>query len=69
MSVVIKVENLYKQYRLGEVGTGSMRDDINRWRYKMMGREDPFLTMGEENDRTIKSNGKYVWALRILILK
>ena len=64
MSIVIKAENVYKQYRLGEVGSGSMRDDIKRWRYKMMGREDPFLTVGEENDRTVKSNSKYVWALK-----
>ena len=64
MSVVIKVENLSKQYRLGEVGTGSMKDDIKRWRYRMMGREDPFLTIGEENDRTVKSRSEYVWALR-----
>jgi lipopolysaccharide transport system ATP-binding protein len=64
MSVVIKVENLYKQYRLGEVGTGSMRDDFIRWRYKIMGKEDPFLTVGDENDRTVKSTSKYVWALK-----
>jgi len=62
--IVIKVENLYKQYRLGEVGTGSMRDDFIRWRCRMMGKEDPFLTVGEENDRTIKSTSKYVWALK-----
>jgi lipopolysaccharide transport system ATP-binding protein len=62
-NTVIKVEHLSKQYRLGEVGTGSMKDDIKRWRYKMMGREDPFLKIGEENDRTIKSNSEYVWAL------
>lgn len=64
MSVVIKVENLYKQYRLGEVSTGSMKDDIKRWRYKMMGWEDPFLIIGEENDQTAKANSKYVWALK-----
>jgi lipopolysaccharide transport system ATP-binding protein len=64
MSAVIKVENLYKQYRLGEVGTGSLKDDIKRWRYKMMGREDPFLTISEENDRTVKASSKYVWALK-----
>jgi lipopolysaccharide transport system ATP-binding protein len=64
MSVVIKVENLYKQYRLGEVGTGSMKDDFKRWRYRMMGKEDPFLTVGEENDRTVKATSKYVWALK-----
>jgi lipopolysaccharide transport system ATP-binding protein len=61
---VIKVENLSKQYRLGEVGTGSMKDDIKRWRYRMMGKEDPFLKIGEENDRTVKSRSEYVWALR-----
>jgi lipopolysaccharide transport system ATP-binding protein len=64
MSVVIKAENISKQYRLGEVGTGSLRDDFKRWRYHMMGKEDPFLTVGEENDRTTKSNGDYVWALK-----
>ncbi|HCN85226.1 MAG TPA: ABC transporter ATP-binding protein [Sphingobacteriaceae bacterium] len=63
-NTVIKVENLYKQYRLGEVGTGSMRDDFIRWRYRMMGKEDPFLTIGDENDRTIKSTSEYVWALK-----
>lgn len=64
MSVVIKVENVSKQYRLGEVGTGSMKDDIKRWRYRMMGKEDPFLKIGDENDRTIKRKSEYVWALR-----
>jgi len=64
MSVVIKVEHLSKQYRLGEVGTGSMRDDFIRWRYRMMGKEDPFLTVGEENHRTVKSSSEYVWALK-----
>lgn len=64
MSVVIKVENLSKQYRLGEVGTGAMKDDFKRWRYRMMGREDPFLKIGEENDRTVKSKSGYVWALK-----
>jgi lipopolysaccharide transport system ATP-binding protein len=63
-NTVIKVENVYKQYRLGEVGTGSMKDDIKRWRYKIMGREDPFLTISEENDRNVKANSKYVWALK-----
>ena len=54
--VVIKVENLSKQYRLGNIGTGSLKDDMKRWRYRMMGKEDPFLLVGEENDRTVTSN-------------
>jgi lipopolysaccharide transport system ATP-binding protein len=61
---VIKVENLSKQYRLGDVGTGSIKDDFKRWRYNLMGREDPFLTVGEENDRTSTSKSDYVWALK-----
>lgn len=62
--VVIKVENLSKQYRLGQVGTGSLKDDFKRWRYRLMGKEDPFLKIGEENDRTKKTIGDYVWALK-----
>lgn len=61
---VIKVENLSKQYRLGEVGTGSLKDDFKRWRYRFMGKEDPFLMVGEANDRTKISSSDYVWALR-----
>ena len=64
MSSVIKVENLSKQYRLGDVGTGTLRDDFKRWRYRLMGKEDPFLKIGEENDRRKVSESDYVWALK-----
>ncbi len=64
MSVVIKVENLSKQYRLGEVGTGSLKDDFKRFRYGLLGKEDPFLKIGETNDRNTKSESDYVWALQ-----
>lgn len=63
MKTVIKVENLGKQYRLGEVGTGTLSHDLNRWWHKVRGKEDPFLKIGEANDRTKKSESKYVWAL------
>lgn len=61
---VIKVENLSKQYRLGSVGTGSLAHDINRGWYKLRGKEDPYLKIGETNDRTRRSSEAYVWALR-----
>ncbi len=64
MPAVIKVENLSKQYRLGDVGTGTLRDDFKRWRYRIMGKEDPFLKIGEENDRRKVSESDYVWALK-----
>ena len=63
-NTVIKVENLSKQYRLGTVGTGTITHDLNRMWHKARGREDPYLQMGEENDRSQKGITEYVWALR-----
>ncbi len=64
MSTVIKVENLSKQYRLGQIGTGSIAHDVNRWWHIIRGREDPYLKIGEVNDRTKTGNSQYVWSLR-----
>lgn len=61
---VIKVENLSKQYRLGEMGTGTVSHDLNRWWHKVRGKEDPYLKIGETNDRTTKGSSDYVWAMR-----
>lgn len=61
---VISVENLSKQYRLGQVGTGTVADDLNRWWAQVRGKEDPTLKVGEANDRTIKGESDYVWSLR-----
>ena len=52
-NIAIKVENLGKLYRLGEVGTGTISHDLNRWFAKIRGKEDPFANVGEVNDRTI----------------
>lgn len=62
--VVIKAENISKQYRLGLVGTGTVKDDMKRWWYNMRGKEDPFLKIGEANDRSSKGESDYVWSLR-----
>ena len=32
---VIRIQNLSKLYRLGEVGTGSLAQDINRWWHRV----------------------------------
>lgn len=64
MSTVIKVENISKQYRLGDVGTGALSHDLKRWWYKARGKEDPYLQVGETNDRSSKGNSEYVWALK-----
>lgn len=64
MNSVIKVENISKQYRLGKVGTGTLRDDIKVLWASIMGKQNPFLNVGETNDRAQKSNSNYVWALK-----
>ncbi|HMO34110.1 MAG TPA: ABC transporter ATP-binding protein [Lacibacter sp.] len=64
MNTVIKVENLSKQYRLGSVSTGTLSHDLNRWWHRVRGKEDPYLMIGESNDRATKGNSEYVWALR-----
>ena len=62
--VVVSVENLSKQYRLGQVGTGTMTHDLNRFWHKVRGKEDPYLRVGGTNDRTSKTDDDYVWALK-----
>lgn len=64
MKPIIKVENLSKQYRLGSIGTGTISNDLKRWWYNVRGKEDPFLKIGETNDRTTKGESEYAWALK-----
>ena len=61
---VIEFDNVGKQYILGSIGTGTLSQDLNRWWAKVRGKEDPFLKIGETNDRTQKGNSDFVWALR-----
>ena len=61
---ILKIENLSKQYRLGVVGTGTLSHDLNRWWYKVRGMEDPYLKIGETNDRATTGSSDYVWALK-----
>jgi len=60
---VIKVEDLYKQYQLGQVSTGTLAHDFNRWMHKIRGKEDPYEKVTGENSREEKSDSDYVWAL------
>lgn len=64
MVKAIKVEGISKQYRLGQTGTGSLVHDINRFWHIVRGQEDPYLKIGEINDRTIKGDSEYVWSLK-----
>src|SRR5664279_3539881 len=64
MSAIIQVSNISKQYRLGQVGTGTISHDLNRWWHRIRGQEDPYLKIGEINDRTRKRESDYAWALK-----
>lgn len=61
---VIKVEDVSKQYRLGQVGSGTLSHDLKRWWALARGKEDPFLKVGVENERTKSATSDYTWALR-----
>jgi len=62
--IILTAQNISKQYRLGVVGTGTLSHDLNRWWASVRGKEDPYLKIGAENDRSKKAETDYVWALR-----
>ena len=64
-NISIQFDHVGKLYRLGLVGTGTLRQDLYRWwQTKILNKEDPFLKVGEVNDRTHKGNSDYIWALK-----
>ena len=64
-NTAIKVENLSKIYRLGEIGTGTISRDMERWfKTKVLKQEDPFLKIGETNDRANKGMSDIVYSLQ-----
>ena len=66
---VIEFNNVGKQYILGMIGTGTLSQDLNRWWANIRGKEDPYIKIGETNDRTQKGNSRFVWALRDINFK
>lgn len=65
MSIAVKVENLSKAYQIGQIGTGTISQDLERWWLtKVMRKEDPFLKLGETNDQSVKGKGNIVWSLK-----
>ncbi|GAB2983567.1 hypothetical protein GCM10027049_21050 [Mucilaginibacter puniceus] len=64
MAKVIKAENLSKAYQLGNYGTGTISRDLERMWARMWGKEDPFLKIGEVNNRVTKGESDIVWSLK-----
>ncbi len=66
----IEFNHISKQYRLGLVSTRTLSHDLDRWfQTTILRREDPYLKVGEVNDRASKGNSEYVWALRDIDFK
>ena len=64
-NIAIQFDKIGKLYKLGLVGTGSMVHDLNRWwQTSILRKEDPYLKIGETNDRSKKGSSDYVWALK-----
>ena len=70
MATAIEFNHVGKQYRLGLVSTRTLSHDLNRWwQTAVLKKEDPYLKIGETNDRTTSGNSEYVWALRDIDFK
>lgn len=64
-NIAIQFDHIGKLYHLGLVGTGTLSHDLNRWwKTTILRKEDPYLKIGETNDRSKKGNSEFVWALK-----
>lgn len=65
MPTAISFENVSKLYQLGTFGTGTLSNDIKRWWVtSVLGKEDPFLKVGQVNNRAAKAKSDFVYALK-----
>lgn len=70
MATAIEFNNISKQYRLGLVSTRTLSHDLQRWwTMNILRKEDPYLKVGETNDRSVKGSSEYVWALKDIDFK
>ena len=56
METVIKIENLYKEYRLGTIGYGTLREDMQSWWARARGKPDPNSIIGVQSNKSEKNN-------------
>lgn len=60
MRKVLSIKKLSKTYRIGEVGTGTLSHDLNRWWARIRGKSDPNSIVGVENDRESAITSSFV---------
>ena len=46
------------------MGTGTISHDLNRFWARVRGKEDPYLKVGDTNDRSLAGGSDYVWSLK-----
>lgn len=63
MSIVIKIDSLYKQYRLGVIGHGTLREDFQSWCARVRGKEDPNEKIAELAGGQSYEDSRF-WALQ-----
>lgn len=47
--VVIKIDDLHKQYKLGTIGGGTLQADLQSWWARVRGKDDPNIIIGTKN--------------------
>jgi len=60
MTTAISIENVSKAYRLGVIGHGTLREDLQSWWAKVRGKQDPNRIIGSRE----AIEGDTLWALR-----
>jgi len=61
--IVIRVENLSKEYRLGDIGHGSLHRDMQSWWARIRGKDDPNSRIDTSGSAKRNKNESF-WALR-----
>ena len=61
MDKVIEIQGLYKEYKLGVIGRGTLYRDVQSWWAKLRNKEDPNTIIGRESDSLV--NKKNILAL------
>ncbi|TAN02319.1 MAG: ATP-binding cassette domain-containing protein [Chitinophagaceae bacterium] len=63
---IIIVDDLWKQYKLGDINSSSLKEEVHHWwnRYIMRNKHDGQINIAEENNLTENGAGKAFWALR-----
>ena len=64
MDKILKIENVSKAYQIGQFGTGTLSNDLNRWIALKLGKDDPYLKIGEKSINTKFANNNKIWSLK-----